>query len=252
MFSSLLTLPIFFSYSRIQDYTELEIQNSNTGNLDKMQVNKDSEYKAISYNTGFSAYLPDFTFFMDGGTESCARSETSVVETTESIADVLKDQNADFISLQEVDSDSTRTYHIDETKIIHRTLKDYYSVNCCCFDSPFLFWPPYQPHGESTSNLMTLSKIMPKSDALRRQFPVDDSFTKILDYDRCYSITRFPTSDGKELVYYTIHMSAYSQDPSTAENQIRQIVEDMQNEYNKGNYCICGADLNKQIIDNPQ
>ena len=47
-------------------------------------------------------------------------------------------------------------------------------------------------------------------------------------------------------------MSAYSQDPSTAENQIKQIVADMQSEYAKGNYCICGADFNKQLIDNPE
>ncbi|MDO5426709.1 MAG: hypothetical protein Q4F54_02980 [Coriobacteriia bacterium] len=47
-------------------------------------------------------------------------------------------------------------------------------------------------------------------------------------------------------------MSAYSQDPSTAENQIKQITEDMQNEFAKGNYCICGADFNKQLVDNPE
>lgn len=132
----------FFSYNRIPDYTELEIQNSNTNNLNKTQVNKDFEYKAISYNTGFSAYLPEFSFFMEGGSQSCAKSANSVVETTENIADVIKGQNADFISLQEVDSDSTRTYHIDETKMIHRALKDYSSVNCVCFNSPYLFWPP--------------------------------------------------------------------------------------------------------------
>lgn len=47
-------------------------------------------------------------------------------------------------------------------------------------------------------------------------------------------------------------MSAYSKDPSTAENQIKQIVEDMQNEVNAGNYVICAADFNKQIVDNPE
>lgn len=47
-------------------------------------------------------------------------------------------------------------------------------------------------------------------------------------------------------------MSAYSQDPSTAENQIKQITEDMQSEFAKGNYCICGADFNKQLVDNPE
>lgn len=99
---------------------------------------------------------------------------------------------------------------------------------------------------------MTLSKYLPVNNAIRRQFPVDNSFTKILDYDRCYSVVRYPTSNGKELVWYTTHMSAYSKDPSTAENQIKQITEDMQSEFAKGNYCICGADFNKQLVDNPE
>lgn len=113
---------------------------------------------------------------------------------------MLKQQDADFISLQEVDSDGTRTYHVDQTQIIKDELNNYNSVTACCFDSPFLFWPPWQPHGQNRSNLMTLSKSMPKADALRRQFPIDNSLTKILDYDRCYSVTRFTAERERELV----------------------------------------------------
>lgn len=243
---------LFFSYDRIPDNEGLEINIAKEITPETLQVDASKTLKAISYNAGFAAYLPDFTFFMDGGSQSWAKSKESVIETSQNIANVIKEQDADFVSMQEVDSDSTRTYHVDETKIIRQSAETYFNVNACCFKSPFLFWPIYQPHGESTSNLMTLSKYMPRNNAIRRQFPVDNSFTKILDYDRCYSVVRYPTSNGKELVYYTTHMSAYSQDPTTAENQIKQIVADMQSECEKGNYCICGADFNKQLINNPE
>lgn len=46
-------------------------------------------------------------------------------------------------------------------------------------------------------------------------------------------------------------MSAYSKDPTTSNNQIQMLVEDMQKEFNKGSYVICAADFNKQIVENP-
>lgn len=129
---------VFLSFHRIPDNQRIEITEAeNQSGQTKVAIGK--EYKAISYNIGFSAYLPDFSFFMDGGTESWAKSKESVEETTDKIASLLKKENADFYSLQEVDSDSTRTYHVDETQIIKDKLNQYYSAMACCFDSPFLF-----------------------------------------------------------------------------------------------------------------
>lgn len=50
---------------------------------------------------------------MDGGTESWAWSEERLTENLNHIADFLKGQ-ADFCLVQEVDIDSTRSYHVDE------------------------------------------------------------------------------------------------------------------------------------------
>lgn len=60
-------------------------------------------------------------------------------DTADSIANLLNEENADFVSIQEADSDSTRTYHVDETKILRQNMPKYYNVSACCFDSPFLF-----------------------------------------------------------------------------------------------------------------
>ena len=239
----------FGSYKRIDDFQDLEINKSKSQTeLQTQNLKIDNEYKAVSYNIGFAAYLHDFSFFMDGGTQSWAKSKDSVIETSENIGNYLNDLNADFYSLQEVDSNSTRTYHVDETEIIKEKMNKFSSVDAVCFDSPFLMYPITQPHGASVSNLMTLSKYLPYS-SLRRQLKVDDGFTKILDYDRCYSITRYKVENGKDFVLFTTHTSAYAKDPSTSNSQIEMLVGNMQSELEKGNYVICAADFNKQLVD---
>jgi len=73
---------------------------------------------------------------------------------------------------------------------------------------------------------------------------------KLLDLDRCYSVNRIPTENGKELVLYNLHLSAYTSDPSTADNQLRMLFEDMKEEYDAGNYIIAGGDFNKDLLGN--
>ena len=42
-----------------------------------------TEYTALTYNIGFGAYTPDFSFFMDGGESSWAKSKESVLDTVQ-------------------------------------------------------------------------------------------------------------------------------------------------------------------------
>ena len=73
---------------------------------------------------------------------------------------------------------------------------------------------------------------------------------KFLDLDRCYSKKRIKTDNGKELVVYNLHLSAYTSDPSTATNQLLLLFDDMVDEYEKGNYVIGGGDFNKDLLGN--
>ena len=75
-------------------------------------VKTGQSYKIITQNIGFGTYTQDFTFFMDGGTQSWAESEESVLKCINDAAEVVEDFEPDFILLQEVDFDSTRSYHI--------------------------------------------------------------------------------------------------------------------------------------------
>lgn len=233
---------LLVDYHRVEDQLPLEISGEGMATMPQ-----DGEYTAITYNIGFSAYTPEFSFFMDGGTESRAFSKESVIETTEGIIGLLLEQDADFLFLEEVDEKATRSYHVNERKMIEDGLSGYshsFGVN---YDSSYLFYPFHQPHGKSLSGVLTFSKYQ-MTDSLRRSLPVETSLMKFVDLDRCYVVSRLPVDNGKELVLFTAHLSAYTSDGTIATEQLKMLVEDMQSEYEKGNYVICGADFNKDLL----
>lgn len=70
---------LFASYSRIQDRQVLEVETPQQEQREKGQLTTEQEYGAVTYNIGFGAYTPDFSFFMDGGKSSWAKSKESVI-----------------------------------------------------------------------------------------------------------------------------------------------------------------------------
>ena len=208
----------------------------------------EGERKIVSYNIGFGAYESDYGFFMDGGTESWAWSEERLDANLGNIAAFLQKQDADLYILQEVDRDSTRSYHRDElVPIVSAVGSDMAHTWAQNYDSPCLFYPFTQPHGKSVSGLLTMSPFaITQSD--RVELPIENTMMKFLDLDRCYCKNRIPMENGKELVLYNFHLSAYTSDGTIANEQLKIILDDMQAEYDKGNYCIAGGDFNKDLL----
>ena len=129
---------------------------------------------------------------------------------------------ADFYFIQEVDTDSTRSYHRNEADILRRALTGYSSVWGQNYDSPFLFWPLTQPHGSSVSGLMTFSSA-PIASSLRRSLPIETGVMKLVDLDRCYTVSRVPMENGRELILYAVHLSAYTSDGTIAIKQMEML-----------------------------
>lgn len=212
-----------------------------------MKPEKDTKYGILSYNIGFGAYEPDYGFFMDGGSESWAWSEERLNANLGNIAAYLKKQNADFYLIQEVDRDSTRSYHVDETVPIVAALgADYPYTWAQNYDSPFLFYPFSQPHGSSVSGILTASRFHMTS-ANRVELPIEKSLMKLVDLDRCFSVQHIPVED-KELVLFNLHLSAYTSDGTIATEQLERLLGYMQAEYEAGNWCIAGGDFNKDLL----
>ncbi len=235
---------VFMAYERLEDNINLEISS-----VAQQPMKKEEEHCLVSYNIGFGAYSDDFTFFMDGGEESRARSPEAVRENVGGALTALKKADPELILLQEVDSDGTRSHHIDQRELVKEQLPEFSSVFAQNYDSPYLMWPLDDPHGANQAGTMTLSKYNITS-SLRRSLPIENGPMMMVDLDRCYSASRIPVDNGKELVLYNVHLSAYTSDGKIAEEQLVLLFEDMQKEVSAGNYAVAGGDFNKDLLGN--
>lgn len=237
---------VYFSYKRLPDMLEMETWEPAAGSGTQEAVKTGVTYRVLTYNIGFGAYTPEFSFFMDGGTSSVGESRESVLQTVTKAAELAAGLEPDFAMFEEVDRDSTRSYHIDQKAVLDEKFGNFYSDYAQNYDSAFLFYPILEPHGKSRAGIMLYSAF-PIESAMRRSFPISTSFSKFFDLDRCYSVSRIPVENGKYLCLYAIHMSAYGNSDAIREGQIRMLCEDMEGEYMQGNYVVCGGDFNHDL-----
>ncbi|OUM70299.1 hypothetical protein PIROE2DRAFT_1726 [Piromyces sp. E2] len=223
---------LFASYERLEDNLKLDIVSK--GNTNSTAFTN-TMYSIMTYNIGFGAYEPDYSFFMDGGEYSWAKSEEGI--------------SPDILLVQEIDVDGTRTYHFNEVEDFQNNLGYGNYVFSQNYDSSFIFYPVTEPHGSNKSGILTCSSLKFK-ESLRRSLPISTSIKKFFDLDRCYSITRIAVNNGKELVVYNVHLSAYGSDEKIRESQLKMLTTDIQKDINNGNYVICGGDFNHNLRKN--
>ncbi|AWZ47424.1 endonuclease [Clostridiaceae bacterium 14S0207] len=248
---ALLTLLIaYILYLQVTDYkpdtiTKLTVEGSN-GNNDKL-VKPNTEMTAVTSNVGFGAYDHAFQFFMDGGTESRAASKENVIKNITGIGNAIKKQNPNFILLQEVDIDSTRSYHVNQYDVFKNIFKGYNSSFGVNFNVKWIAYPFLKPHGRVLAGQPTFSDFKVASSE-RLDLPVDESWPKKLFFlDRCVTVSKLPVENGKELVILNSHLSAYDKGGKIRKKQLAVLKNFLEEEYNKGNYVVIGGDWNHEI-----
>ncbi len=239
---------VFLSYDRIEDRQALEINHPKASQEDFQSdfVNTGKTYTVGTYNVGFGAYLPDYSFFMDGGKYSRCYSGESGADTIQKAAGLALQYKPDFMMFQEVDRDSTRSYHVNQEALITDIFDNYYETFAVNYDSAYLFYPFTEPIGASYSGIAMYSKYEIR-ESLRRSLPISTGFSKFLDLDRCYSLNRVKVNNGKELVLFLVHLSAYGNSDEIRQGQLNMLFQDMEEELQKGNYIICGGDFNHNL-----
>lgn len=240
------------AFTRIGDVT-LDV-HGNPKEKNYLQVGQN--YNLLSWNIGFCAYSDDYSFFMDGGTESRAFSkeavEKNLLEIQKTYGDIsveyTEGNGFDFICYQEVDFESTRSYHVDIKEKLKKWHLNYASTYAQNYNSPYIMYPLFSPHGANNSGLLTLSMYDIKKSN-RVELPIEEGFTKFFDLDRCLSVNRIPVGNGKDFVLINLHLSAYSSDGSITAQQLKILVDICEEEYQKGNYVVCAGDFNMDLID---
>ena len=155
---------VFTAYYRLEDHLALTPEPAASAQSAQaaqtaQPVPLGENLTVTAWNIGFGAYTDQFSFFMDGGEYSRGFSEEVVKETVESMGAQLANFRSDFNLVQEVDVDSTRSYHIDEKALLLDALPAQNAVFTQNYDSPYLFWPLIKPHGKSKSGLLTLRRV---------------------------------------------------------------------------------------------
>ena len=110
----------------------------------------------LTWNVGYAGLGEESDFFMDGGKQVRAPSKAIVEKNMGGIVSTVKELDADFMFLQEIEADpSTRSYGIEEAERMRTEtgLDTAHARNYKCAFVPY----PIPPIGKVSSGIMTLS-----------------------------------------------------------------------------------------------
>ena len=168
----------------------------------------------LTWNMGYGALGDNADFFMDGGAMVATADEARVQANLEGMIDQIKAVSPDLLLLQEVDVNSARSHHINETALLRSALPGYQSTFANNFKVAFLPYP--------------VPPIM-----------------RMANLKRCLNICRIPLEGSdRELVLIDLHLEAYDDGEGKAAQteMLRQILA---SEAASGNYVIAGGDFNQ-------
>ena len=198
----------------------------------------------LSWNIGYAGLGAGSDFFMDGGEHARSADEATVKQYLAGIDAVTRDGGYDLLLLQEVDTDSARTYGINEAEALANGTS-YHALNYSC---------PWVPNpntlvidhiGKVNSGLLTISQYR-VDEAERRSLPCPFTWPlRIANLKRCLLVTYLPIEGtDKQLVLVNLHLEAYD-DGEGKIAQTQKLRAFIQAEYEKGNYVIAGGDFNQ-------
>lgn len=199
----------------------------------------------LIWNIGYTGLGAESDFFYDGGKMVHPKKEW-VEKNLEGIAETLEENIADFVLLQEVDSNAQRSYYTNQLEDIQAVLPEYHYSFATNFRVEFIPYPFDEPLGGVHSGIATYSRFEAVENT-RFQFEGNYDWPKHLYFlDRCFLLQRFPIGGSeKQLVVINSHNSAYDKGGKLKKKQMDYLKDLLIGEYRKGNYVVVGADWNQ-------
>ncbi len=200
----------------------------------------------LTWNIGYGALGDNADFFMDGGRGVYTADAARVDDNLRGIAETIRDQAPDLLLLQEVDRDSARSYHTDETVQMRDAMPSAVSAFANNFKVAFVPFP-IPPIGRVDSGLLTLSAF-PVREAERIGLPNPFSWPiRMANLKRCLLVERIPVEGSdRELVLVNLHLEAYDDGAGKAA-QTEALKALLEAEAARGNYVIVGGDFNQRF-----
>jgi endonuclease/exonuclease/phosphatase family metal-dependent hydrolase len=252
---AILAVVLLFALLTVTEYNPADVERvtlkgGGTSPGDLPVLSEGKPLTLLSWNIGYASLDKHQDFFMDGGKGVMPENDTYVKTNLAGILNLIQSRAFNVIMLQEVDRDSRRSYHIDETEPLSEGFGGTmaYAYNFLCKFVPFPF-PRFM--GKVSSGLLTLNSYR-VSRAERISLPVPFAWpVRMANLKRCLLAERMPVAGngkktGGELILINLHMEAYD-DSGGREAQTQILMEFMEAEYAKGNYCIAGGDFNQNF-----
>ncbi len=229
-----------FGFLTVTEYKPADIEPLEIRRLSDTPPPPSGTLNILSWNIGYAGLGKHQDFFMDGGKQSKPNDRDAVDSYLKGIAQTIQYVEADLVLLQEVDTDSSRTYGIDETTSLAQNTA-VFALNYSCPFVPI----PFPPMGKIHSGLFTTTDYN-ITDAERISLPCPFSWPlSTANLKRCLLVSRLPIAGSeKELVLVNLHLEAYD-DGEGKIAQTKQLMSLLEEEYKKGNYVIAGGDFNQ-------
>jgi len=207
---------------------------------DFVQIGK--TYHMVTLNIGYGGLGREREFFMDGGQDVMPENKAEVEKNLSGILSAVYGQKADLVLLQEVDTNSKRSYFINQVEYCRAGLSmgKAFAYN---FKVPFLPYP-IPPIGKVESGLLTLSNLKVE-EARRVSLPITSGWPiRMANLKRALLVESMPIDESdKKLVLINLHLEAYTTGEAR-QKQLDALFSLMKAEYKKGNYVIAGGDFN--------
>ena len=226
---------------QVKDVEDMAINGNVASKVDKSQ-----DMKLLTWNVGYGALDEKQDCYWDGGKGVTGESKEVVEGNITAINTKIQEINPDVFFIQEIDINSKRSFNVNELQMLRENNESNYNNSYACnFKAGFIPLPLYNPFGKVEGGITTFSKYQ-IAESKRVQLPIPFKWpVSLLNLKRCLLVNRSPIEGSdKELVMINLHLEAYDDGEGKAK-QLKQMMDLMQEEYDKGNYVIAGGDFNQ-------
>jgi len=238
---------LFLLYLTVTEYRPADKEDASILSSDGAKTLKaGDQVSVLSWNVGYAGHGAETDFFMDGGKGVDDADRETVQRYLDGIGSTAfsEENQADITLFQEVDINSTRTYHINESD----TLKRGSSALALNYSTAFVPYP-IPPIGAVHSGLL-MDSVFGVESSQRLSLPCPFKWpVRLANLKRCLLADYIPIEGtDKYLVAVDLHLEAYD-DGSGKAAQTSVLRDFLDSEYKKGNYVIAGGDFNQEFPD---
>ena len=247
----LVTVSLFAAFMVLTDYKPEETTApmiDGTPGYGAAQL--DTPYTAVTYHIGGGILGAAQDSFWEGGDNAAAESLEEVEANLSAVRRTLG-KGYDFILLQEVDTDSGRSFHMDQSAALAEQFGEKYQhAFAIDYQIPFMPLPPTDPTGGVKSGLQVFSQVLLESVTRYRLDADVNMLLRPFLPDSCFVATVVPVEGGRNLILINVHFSGYGQSAAVQAQQMAQLNAFIEQQ-NARDYVIVGGAWNRGLPGTP-